>query len=91
MVVRALLRCLGVAFEDAAIKAGPEEPVDVAFRAARFQIRDLIGDRKRNKQLAEREKRYRKAKNDFGRSHTVYCFHCDPLRSRRRDGRGGFD
>ncbi len=62
MIVRALLRCLGVAFEDAEIDAGLEEPVDVAFRAARFQIRDLIGDRKRNKQLAEREKRYQEAK-----------------------------
>ena len=39
-----------------------EEPVDVAFRAARFQIRDLIGGRKRNKELAERKRRYREAK-----------------------------
>jgi hypothetical protein len=34
MVVRALLRCLGVAFEDSEIVAGGEEPVDVEFRAA---------------------------------------------------------
>lgn len=62
MVARALLRCLGVAFKDAEIEAGPEEPVDVAFRGARFQIRDLVGGRKRNKELAAREKRYREAK-----------------------------
>ena len=60
--MRALLRCLGVAFEDAEIVAGTEEPVDVEFRAARFQIRDLVGDRKRRKEWAERERRYRKAK-----------------------------
>lgn len=63
MVVRAFLRCLGVAFEDAEIVTGTEEPVDVAFRAARFQIRDLVGDRKRGKEWAERERRYREAKN----------------------------
>jgi hypothetical protein len=62
MVVRALLRCLGVAFEDTEIVAGTEEPVDVVFRAARFQVRDLVGDRKRGKEWAEREQRYRDAK-----------------------------
>jgi putative endonuclease (uncharacterized protein DUF1780) len=62
MVVRALLRCLGVAFEDTEIVVGTEEPVDVAFRAARFQVRDLVGDRKRGKEWAEREQRYRDAK-----------------------------
>ena len=91
MVVRALLRCLGVAFEDAEIDAGLEEPVDVEFRAARFQIRDLIGDRKRSKQLAEREQRYQEAKTISDVDDTVYCFDCDPVRSRRRDGRRGLD
>lgn len=62
MVVRALLRCLGVAFEDTEIAAGTEEPVDVAFRAGRFQIRDIVGDRKRGKEWAQREKHYRDAK-----------------------------
>jgi hypothetical protein len=61
MVVRALLRCLGVAFEDAEIVAGTQEPVDVVFRAARFQIRDLVDDRKRGKQPGDREQRYREA------------------------------
>jgi Putative endonuclease, protein of unknown function (DUF1780) len=62
MVVRALLRCLGVVFEDKEIVAGGEEPVDAEFRAARFQIRDLVGDRKRGKEWAERERIYRDAK-----------------------------
>jgi hypothetical protein len=61
-VVRALLRCLGVAFADLEIAAGSEEPVDVEFRAARFQIRDILGGRKRGKELADRERIYRSAK-----------------------------
>jgi hypothetical protein len=62
MVVRALLRCLGVVFEDKEIVAGGEEPVDVEFRAARFQIRDIVGDRKRGKEWPERQRIYRDAK-----------------------------
>jgi len=61
-VVRALLRCLGIAFEDREIIVGREEPVDVEFRAARFQIRDIVGGRKRGKELAERERLYQAAK-----------------------------
>ena len=37
MVVRALLRCFGVAFADDEVVAGGEEPVDVEFRAARLR------------------------------------------------------
>ncbi len=62
MVVRALLRCLGVPFADTEIAAGSEEPVDVEFRTARFQIRDIVGGRKRGKELAEREQLYQRAK-----------------------------
>lgn len=60
-VVRALLRCLGVAFEDSEIVAGGEEPVDIEFRAARFQIRDIVGGRKRGKEWVERERLYQGA------------------------------
>lgn len=62
MAVRALLRCLGVPFEDGEIVTGSNEPVDVEFRAARFQIRDIVGSRKRGKESAERERLYRDAK-----------------------------
>jgi hypothetical protein len=62
MVVRALLRCLGVAFADTEIAAGSEEPIDVEFRAARFQIRDIVGGRKRGEEWAERERLYRSVK-----------------------------
>jgi Putative endonuclease, protein of unknown function (DUF1780) len=60
-VVRALLRCLGVAFKDSEIIVGGVEPVDVEFRAARFQIRDIVGGRKRGKELLQRERHYERA------------------------------
>jgi len=62
MVVRAYLRCLGIPFADDEIVASTEEPVDVQFRAARFQIREILGDRKRGKDWADREDRYHAAK-----------------------------
>jgi Putative endonuclease, protein of unknown function (DUF1780) len=40
---------------------GGVEPVDVEFRAARFQIRDIVGGRKRGKEWAERERLYQHA------------------------------
>jgi Putative endonuclease, protein of unknown function (DUF1780) len=41
-VVRAFLRSIGVSFEDNELVAPSTEPVDVAFRTARFQNRDLL-------------------------------------------------
>lgn len=46
MVARAFLRCLGVKFSENEIVVGPEEPVDVSFKSARFQIMEILGDRK---------------------------------------------
>lgn len=62
MVVRAFLRCVGVQFSDDEIKASSNEPVDVVFRAARFQIMEILGDRKRGLAWREREDRYKNAK-----------------------------
>jgi hypothetical protein len=56
-VVRAYLRCLGIPFTDEEIVASPNEPIDVRFRFARFQIRDIVGNRLRGKEWAERERR----------------------------------
>jgi hypothetical protein len=61
MVVRAFLRYVGEPFQDAEIQASTEEPVDTFFRNARFQVRDVVGDRKRGKESAERAERYNKA------------------------------
>jgi hypothetical protein len=41
-VCRALLRALGVTFEEGEITAPHPEPVDVVFREARFQVRELL-------------------------------------------------
>ena len=38
MVVRAFLRCVGVQLSDDEIEASSNEPVDVVFRAAQFQL-----------------------------------------------------
>ena len=62
LVVVALLRCLGVSFAPSEIIAAGEEPIDVEFPGARFQIREIVGDRKRGKEWAEREQLYREAK-----------------------------
>jgi hypothetical protein len=62
MVVRAFLRCIGEGFSDDEVQASAEEPVDVNFRSARFQVTDILGDRKRGDAWRERERRYRAAK-----------------------------
>jgi hypothetical protein len=62
MVVRAYLRCLGIPFTEDEIVSSNDEPVDVLFRGARFQIRDIVGNRLRGKEWAEREQRYHDAK-----------------------------
>lgn len=61
MVVRAYLRCLGIPFTEDEIASSNDEPVDVLFDDARFQIRDVVGDRLRAKEWAEREQRYQAA------------------------------
>lgn len=62
MVVRAFLRCVGVQFSDYEIQASSNEPVDVVFRAARFQIMEILGNRKRGLAWREREDHYKNAK-----------------------------
>jgi hypothetical protein len=63
MIVRAFLRCIGEQFSDAEIRTGKEEPVDVEFQAARFQVRETLGGRKRGLDWLERERRYQVAKS----------------------------
>lgn len=41
-VCRAFLRCLGVNFSEDEIRAPCPEPIDVSFREARFQIREIL-------------------------------------------------
>ncbi|NKL94188.1 DUF1780 domain-containing protein [Rhizobium leguminosarum] len=63
MVARAFLRCLGVEFSEDELVVGPEEPVDISFKSARFQIMEMPGDRKRGLEMHEKLERYQKAKS----------------------------
>lgn len=57
-VCRALLRALGVPFEDRELIAPTQEPADVSFRDARFQVRDLLRGRRRGDDWREKEQQY---------------------------------
>ena len=46
-VCRAFLRTVGIPFSDTEIVTSTEEPVDVIFRTARFQIREVMENRRR--------------------------------------------
>lgn len=63
-VCRAFLRAIGVAFEECELVAPAPtgEPSDVDFRAARFQIKELLEPgRKRGDEWKEKEKKYSEA------------------------------
>lgn len=61
-VCRAFLRCLGLTFDETEIIASKTEPVDVEFRTARFQVRELLDpDRKRGDELKETQRKYSNA------------------------------
>lgn len=62
-VCRAFLRAIGVSFIDSELHAPTVEPVDVEFRDARFQVRDLLRDRKRGDDWKNRETRYAEAQS----------------------------
>ena len=62
MVCRAFLRCLGAQFRDEEIVASSTEPIDVAFRSAKFQIRELMEPgRKRGDELKEHQQKVEEA------------------------------
>lgn len=62
-VCRVFLRTLGVSFNDNEIIASTVEPVDVKFRDARFQLRDLLLGRKPGDDWKEIEKQYKEAQH----------------------------
>jgi hypothetical protein len=61
MIVRAFLRCAGEAFEDREIIPSSEEPIDVRFRSADFQIMEIVGNKRRGLEWRQRQDRYRDA------------------------------
>lgn len=62
MIVRAFLRCVGEVFEDGEIIASSEEPIDVRFRNADFQIMEIVGNKRRGLEWRQRQDRYRDAR-----------------------------
>lgn len=61
-VCRAFLRAIGVAFEERELIAPTNEPADVAFRTARFQIREMLEqNRRRGDDWKQKEKKYSQA------------------------------
>ncbi len=63
LVCRAFLRAIGVAFEEIEIFAPSTEPVDVTFRDARFQIREILDEnRRRGDEYRMKEVRYQEAR-----------------------------
>ena len=63
MVVCAFLRCIGIDFSVCEIQSKPEQndSVDVEFRDARFQVTDLLWDRKPGRLWQERERNWENA------------------------------
>ena len=62
MVCRAFLRCLGIAFDNKEIITSDTEPIDVIFRSAKFQIRELMEpDQKRWDELRDLQQKVENA------------------------------
>ncbi len=63
-VCRAFLRTIGLPFQEQELVAPTDEPADVAFRTARFQIREILEpDRRRGDDWRGKEKKYSEAKS----------------------------
>jgi hypothetical protein len=61
-ICRAFLRAIGVSFIEQELIAPTDEPSDVAFRMAQFQIREILEpDRRRGDDWKSREKKYSEA------------------------------
>lgn len=72
MVCRAFLRCAGIHFTEAEIIVSADEPPDVVFDSARFEIRELLDEgRKRGDEWAQEAERVEKAKDIEGVSRPV--------------------
>jgi hypothetical protein len=66
-VCRAFLRSIGVRFVEGEIKAPCREPIDVSFRDARFQVRELMEvGRRRGDEWKQRQTRWNNARSMAG-------------------------
>jgi hypothetical protein len=62
ITVTAFLRSIGEAFSQNELLVGTDEPIDVSFRTARFQVTEMIGDRRRMDEFRQRLRRAQHAK-----------------------------
>jgi len=61
-VCRAFLRAIGISYKEQELLAPTEEPVDVAFRTARFQIMEILEPhRRRGDDWKRKERKYSEA------------------------------
>lgn len=65
-VCRAFLRSVGVRFAELEIIVPCQEPADVCFRDARFQVRDLLLGRRRGDEWKQRQVRWNRARSVSG-------------------------
>ena len=59
----AFLRCLGVTFTVGEVLSYEEDPPDVIFRSAKFEVCELLGDRKRHSEWKTELERRKKARS----------------------------
>lgn len=63
-VCRAFLRCVGIPFLEREIIAPASEPVDVSFREARFQVREMMETgRRRGDEWKKNQERWNRARS----------------------------
>jgi Putative endonuclease, protein of unknown function (DUF1780) len=60
MVCRALLRCIGIQFIEEEVSKGLQEPVDISFRSASFQVTEILDrGRRRGDELRATSRKFR--------------------------------
>jgi hypothetical protein len=60
-ICRAFLRCIGVEYSEDKLIVGPYEPIDVGFGEAKFQVTEVLGDKRRGDELRNLETKYKTA------------------------------
>jgi hypothetical protein len=60
-ICRAFLRCIGVGYSEDNLIRGPYEPIDVTFGEAKFQVTEVLGDKRRGDELRNLENKYKTA------------------------------
>ena len=60
-ICRAFLRCIEVEYSEDELIRGPCEPIDITFGEAKFQLTEVLGDRRRGDDLRNLETKYKTA------------------------------